>query len=299
LPELHLVAGPNGSGKSTFTREVQDGTRRIDYDIPRVINPDVIAQRLSPGNPDAAAVPAAREAIRERTQALANRESFSVETTLSGKSELRLIDDARAAGYRVTMTYVALESSEKNIRRVDLRAEEEGRTVAAADVRRRYDRSLDALRDVVGRIDKVHVLDNSGRTFELVATLERGRAIVMADRIPAWAEHALGSMLDFARDRAAIAESARSQLRGTKASILGPTIRERSVKSDDVLTGRVVGTSHEHIAIATSGHSFGIVERAALNRSPAVGEEIRVTLREGRGVVESVSRGRDVPERGR
>jgi predicted ABC-type ATPase len=121
----------------------------------------VIAQKLRPDDPDAAAAPAAREALRQRGEALANGESFSIETTLSGKSEQRLIDDARAVGYRVTMTYVALDSSDRNVDRVNLRAEEERRSVPAADVRRRYERSLDALRDSARRIDRIHVFDNS------------------------------------------------------------------------------------------------------------------------------------------
>jgi len=299
LPELHLIAGPNGSGKSTFTREVHAGARSVGYDIPTVINPDAIAQKLRPDDPDAAAAPAAREALRQRAEALAKGESFSIETTLSGKSEQRLIDDARAAGYRVTMTYVALDSADRNVDRVNLRAEEEGRTVPAADVRRRYERSLDALRGVVGRIDTVHVFENSARNFEHVATLERGRVIAMADHIPAWVERALGLQLEVARDRAAVAQDAHSQLRGTKASILTPTIRERPVMSDAVLTGRVLATGREHIAIAMSGHSFGIVERAVLDRTPAAGEEIRITLREGRGFVEAVDRSRDARERDR
>jgi len=275
---------------------VQAGTRRVDYDIPRIINPDVIAQRLNPANPDVAAAPAAREALKERSKALANRESFSVETTLSGKSEQRLIDDARAAGYRVSMTYVALDSPEQNIQRVNLRAEEEGRTVAAADVRRRYERSLAALRDVVGRIDAVHVFDNSGKRFEHVATLERGRAIAIADQTPAWAERALGSQLELARDRAAVAREATAQLSEAKATILTSTIGERRVKSDAVLTGRVIAVGREHVAIATSGKSFGVLERAALDLTPSIGQEIRVKLREGRGVVEPAGRG---PERNR
>ncbi len=196
------------------------------------------------------------------------------------------------------MTYVALDSADRNVARVNLRAEEERRTVPAADVRRRYERSLEALRDVASRIDTIHVFDNSGRNFEHVATLERGRVLEMVDNIPAWAERAFGPQLDLARDRAAVVQDARSQLRGTKSSILTPTIRERSIGSDAVLTGRVISTGREHFAIVTSGNSFSILERAALERTPAVGEEIRITLREGRGAVESVNRDLDAQERG-
>ncbi len=64
------------------------------------------------------------------------------------------------------------------------------------------------------------------------------------------------------------------------------------------MTGRVLAAGREHVAIETSGNSFSILERAALDRTPAVGEEIRVKLRDGRAAVESASRGRE-PEHGR
>jgi hypothetical protein len=97
LPELDLIAGPNGSGKSTFGRQVQNGLRAVDYSIPPIINPDEIARRLSPTNPDAGA--AARDSLVARGEALSAGKSFSIETTLSGKPELRLIADAQARGY--------------------------------------------------------------------------------------------------------------------------------------------------------------------------------------------------------
>ncbi|MGH7748075.1 MAG: zeta toxin family protein, partial [Candidatus Dormibacteria bacterium] len=84
MPELHLIAGPNGSGKSSFVREVRAGRRNVGYRIPPVINPDEIAAAMSPGDPDAVKIAAGREAIVRRELALANRESFSIETTLSG-----------------------------------------------------------------------------------------------------------------------------------------------------------------------------------------------------------------------
>jgi predicted ABC-type ATPase len=208
-PDLHLIAGPNGSGKSTFVAQVRAGTRTIDYSIPSVINPDEIARRLNPSNPDAVAAPAAREALRQRTEALASRESFSIETTLSGKSELRLIDLARTADYQVSMTYLALESPEDNVKRVKLRELEERRTVPGDDVRRRYDRSLDVLGTVVDRLDRVDLFDNTGTEFAYVATLERGRVISLATDIPAWVERALPVQLELAREKNIALEIAR------------------------------------------------------------------------------------------
>jgi predicted ABC-type ATPase len=201
LPELHVLAGPNGSGKSTFTREVRSGERTIDYDIPPVINPDVIAQRLNPGIPDAAIIAAGREAVRERDAAIARGDSFAIETTLSGHGELGLIRTARLAGYSVTMTFVSVSSAEDSAWRVSERAREENRTVPLDVIYRRFPRSLENLAAVAPLLDRLDVYDNSQKALTKVAPLERGRIIAVSENVPAWAEGALREPLASWRDR--------------------------------------------------------------------------------------------------
>lgn len=274
-------------------RSVREGAREITYVIPPVINPDEIAQHLSPGDPDAAASEAAREALRRRIRALSNRESFAIETTLSGHSELRLIDEARAAGYRITMTFVALDSAQLNVERVDVRARIEHRTVPAADVLRRYDRSLENLARVIDRIDATYVYDNTGRDLAAVAMLEHGRVVTMAEHVPNWAERALGPQLHLARDRADIVREAAAQLRAAKATTLTSTIGERPVSATSTIRGRVIAASAHHVAIATSVVTFGVVERVALDRDVAVGQQISLTMRQGHGMIELIARSQD------
>ncbi len=88
MAELHLIAGPNGSGKSTFVREVRNGRFAVAYAIPRIINPDEIAVMMNPLDPNAASAAAGREALIQREVALARGETFAIETTFSGNSEL-------------------------------------------------------------------------------------------------------------------------------------------------------------------------------------------------------------------
>jgi len=199
LPELHLIAGPNGSGKSTFVRELRNGRLELDYLIPRIINPDEIAVAMNAINPDAAATAAGREALIQRQVALARGETFAIETTLSGNSERRLITDAQALGYRVSMTYIALDKPERNVVRVEQRAAIERRTVPADTVRRRYERSLTSLGEVADALDRLDVFDNSGQQFRAALTLERGRIVATTPNMPAWAQRALRVQLE--RDR--------------------------------------------------------------------------------------------------
>ncbi len=184
MAELHVIAGPNGSGKSTFVREVRNERLALDYTIPRILNPD------------AAAAAAGREALIQREVALARRETFAIETTFSGNSERRLINDAHALGYRVSMTYVALDKPERNVIRVEQRAAIERRTVPAEAVRRRYERSVTNLGGVADTLDRLNVFDNSGQDFKAVLTLERGRIVARTPDMPAWTQRALKIQLE-------------------------------------------------------------------------------------------------------
>jgi predicted ABC-type ATPase len=88
VPLLTIIAGPNGSGKSTLTKSV-------DFDgLERLLDPDAVARALNPMNPAAAAIAAGREVLKTIDSYLGSGVSFAVETTLSGKGNLDLIDTA-------------------------------------------------------------------------------------------------------------------------------------------------------------------------------------------------------------
>ncbi len=150
-PTLHVVAGPNGSGKSTLTRSGRFGSARI-------VDPDAIARRIAPDAPEGAA---GREAIRERRAAIANGETLVVETTLSGHGALRLMDEARAAGYRIELHYVSAGSVEQTLDRISNRVALGGHNVPEDDVRRRFDRSRTNLPAAIARADESRLYDNT------------------------------------------------------------------------------------------------------------------------------------------
>src|ERR1700679_1535661 len=111
-PYLWVFAGPNGAEKSTLVA-------RYLRNRLHVINPDVIAVSLRASHPERSVViEAAKIAIRERTVLLAARQSFAIETTLSGHSEIRLINDAISAGYKVNLVFVGVNSAQISQSRV-------------------------------------------------------------------------------------------------------------------------------------------------------------------------------------
>ncbi|MDO6758065.1 zeta toxin family protein [Phaeobacter inhibens] len=185
-PTLYVVAGPNGSGKSTITRAGAFADARI-------VDPDAIARHLSPEDPEGASATAGREAIRERTRAMAKRENIAIETTLSGSSALRFVDQAQAAGYQVELHYISVASPAQSIDRISQRVSEGGHHVPAADVERRFERSRENLPEAIARADRTTVYDNSsqGRAPQIAAELTRDRYDIEPNA-PAWVKDAAG-----------------------------------------------------------------------------------------------------------
>src|SRR5271155_2970428 len=108
-PRLIVIAGANGSGKSTLTR-----SNRIDFREFTLLDPDAISKALQPSIPGASAVAAARQVLVSAGKHIEKSESFAVETTLSGRSYLRLMVDARIRGFEVVLVYIGTENVEIN-----------------------------------------------------------------------------------------------------------------------------------------------------------------------------------------
>lgn len=137
-----------------------------------VINPDNIARTLA-ASPDTASrvIEAGRLALRERKARLAAKETFGIETTLTGRSELDLMRAAVEAGYQVNLVYVGLRDVQHSIARVSERARRGGHDVPMADLLRRFDRSMANLGAAAAIANhRLILLDNSGNRRRLLFT---------------------------------------------------------------------------------------------------------------------------------
>jgi predicted ABC-type ATPase len=133
-PTIYLIAGCNGAGKTTFAKEFLP----TEVKCLRFLNADEIARGLSPLKPSAGAVQAARLLLAQVDECLRCRETFALETTLSGKTYIRLFVRARELGYEIELHYLWLSSPEQAIARVRQRVQQGGHHVPAADIRRRF-----------------------------------------------------------------------------------------------------------------------------------------------------------------
>lgn len=138
MPTCWIIAGPNGAGKTTFALEYLPKVASCTY----FINADLIAFGLSPLMPEREQVTASRIFLRELEGCIKKREDFAFETTLAGRTYLRLVKRLRADGWQVKLLYLALPSVEMSILRVAERVAHGGHNIPLHDIERRFPRSL-------------------------------------------------------------------------------------------------------------------------------------------------------------
>jgi len=135
--------------------------------------------------------------VIERAQDLLRQSlSFAIETTLSGHTQLRLMREAKGKQYRVEFIYVCVASPDINISRVAQRVAQGGHHVPAADVRRRYQRSLDNLLIAIQIADFSVLYDNSNKEgHRKVIEIAYGQVTFQDTSLPQWVTNNIGALL--------------------------------------------------------------------------------------------------------
>jgi len=164
-PICWIIAGPNGAGKTTFA---------LKY-LPEVagchnfVNADLIAAGLSPLAPEKELYAASRLFLKEIHSYIDQRVSFGFETTLSGRSYIKLVSRLLADGWQVELIYLALPDVEMSVQRVAERVAHGGHSVAEDVIRRRFPRSLsNLLYSFTGQVSSVHCFMNSSDQPEMI-----------------------------------------------------------------------------------------------------------------------------------
>jgi predicted ABC-type ATPase len=173
-PVLWFVAGANGVGKTSFAfKHISAISGSTSF-----VNLDEIARGLSPLDPEVEKLRAGRVALQILRDVLRSGDtasrSITVETTLSGRTHLRTIEQARAAGWPVNILYFAVQTPEIALARIARRVSEGGHNVPEADARRRFSRSIANLPDYLGACDFWRVYDNNASSPKTVAEGRKG-----------------------------------------------------------------------------------------------------------------------------
>ena len=96
-PTLYLIGGPNGSGKTTFATQYLPTEAKCR----KFLNSDEIAKGLSPFDSGAAQLQAGRILLDFLKRYIAAGESFALESTLSGRTYVKYLEQAKAAGFKI------------------------------------------------------------------------------------------------------------------------------------------------------------------------------------------------------
>lgn len=169
LPTIYLIAGCNGAGKTTFAKEFLPHEVRCL----RFYNADELARGLSPLDPAAAALKAGRLLLTEIRESIRRKETFALESTISGKTYLRLLRAAKERGFRLHLHYLWLPTPALAIARVRERVKKGGHNVPSADIKRRFARSLHQLTVAYAPLaDRWAVWDNQSSPPTLIAESE-------------------------------------------------------------------------------------------------------------------------------
>jgi predicted ABC-type ATPase len=132
---VYIIAGPNGAGKTTFASDF----------LPKFVscreflNADLIAAGLAPFAPETQNFRAGRLLLERIDELILAKQSFGFETTLSGRTYLRLLKRMKFEGYKVFLFFLWLPIVDLAVARVANRVLQGGHQVPEIDIRRRFE----------------------------------------------------------------------------------------------------------------------------------------------------------------
>jgi predicted ABC-type ATPase len=165
-PAVYVIAGPNGAGKTTFSAEfLPDFVNCREF-----LNADLIAAGLSPFAPETQNLKAGRLLLTRIKELTGAKLDFGFETTLSGRSYVRLLNEMKNDGYRILLFFLWLPNADLAVARVKNRVRQGGHNVPEPVIRRRFESGIRNLFTLYRpRLDSFWLYDASGLPPAIVA----------------------------------------------------------------------------------------------------------------------------------
>ena len=169
LPDLFIISGCNGAGKTTASFTILPELLLIR----EFVNADEIAKGLSPFQPEKVSIEADKIMLRRLQDLLSQNVDFAFETTLSTRSFVGFIKQAKETDYKINLIYYCyywLDSAELAIERVKIRVAEGGHNIPTDTIIRRYYAGLENFINLYkDKVDYWMLIDNSKTEPELIA----------------------------------------------------------------------------------------------------------------------------------
>lgn len=173
-----IVGGVNGVGKSSFTGVLKE--RSTDLGV--IVDVDRIIAKLG-GN----ALDGGKAALTKIRECIDKGVPFTQETTLSGYKTEATAKQVKELGYYVRLFYVALDTAEESLARIENRVKRGGHDIPHDDVERRFAGRWEAVGKVLPYCDEAEFYDNDNG-FVKVAEYRNGELRPVGDHRPHWLE---------------------------------------------------------------------------------------------------------------
>ena len=184
---FYLFAGVNGVGKTTLFNAMNGNVKKSFR-----INSDEIVREIGKWDSETDQVKAAKIAVGLRNECMEKGNSFNEETTLTGKTILKLIDKVREKNYKLHLFYVGVGSPDISKERIKKRVADGGHHIPNEVVDKRYKESLKNFEKILKKFDNVVVYDNSVRFRTLLRIIDK-KVIKIADDLPEWIENIINN----------------------------------------------------------------------------------------------------------
>ena len=178
--KLYIIAGPNGAGKTTASYTILPEIFKCN----EFVNADEIAKGISPFNPDKVAIQAGKIMLKRISELIDNNITFALETTLSAKTFVKYIQQAKENNYEVILLFLRLNSKKLAIKRVEARVKEGGHNIPIEVIERRYDNGLKNFFQIYKEVvNKWIFVDNSEDEFRFIAEGSKNETVLDDEKV--------------------------------------------------------------------------------------------------------------------
>lgn len=163
-PEFTVIAGPNGAGKSRLGSF---------YSRVKAFDGDKLALTLRNNHPDWKPSwidgTVITTLMKEAKEAIANGRDYAFETNFSSPLALKLMNDFKDSGYKLSLIYFGLTSVDASVQRVLQRQITGGHDVEKSVIDYNYHEGIKQVRENLGRFENILFVDGSTDFGDIVA----------------------------------------------------------------------------------------------------------------------------------
>lgn len=176
MKKFTIIGGVNGVGKSSLSGVLSNDLA----DLGIIIDTDKITAQLGGDK-----LSGGKKAVELIEDCIGRGINFTQETTLSGKKTLKTILSARENDYYIRLYYVAVNTAEESLLRIENRVRRGGHNISENDVKRRFEKRFEDLTAILPYCNEAFFFDNENG-FVKVADYRNGILELSGKDAPEW-----------------------------------------------------------------------------------------------------------------